>query len=129
MPKSRGRMTSTAPVRAHQGIFRGAHKQKTLAFGAYPAVSLKEARAKRDGAKELLAKGCDPGEIKRMEKRDAKIAGLNTFEAIAREWFNARRAGWTVGSPSHSRRRAKRCRRSQFDPKPSFRQACFAEPF
>jgi integrase len=77
--------------------YRFQHKQKTLAFGAYPAVSLKDARAKRDGAKELLAKGVDPGEVKRMEKRDAKITGLNTFEAIAREWLNARRAGWTVG--------------------------------
>jgi len=77
--------------------YRFQNKQKTLAFGAYPAVSLKDARAKRDSAKELLAKGIDPGEVKRMEKRDAKIAGLNTFEAIAREWFNARRAGWTAG--------------------------------
>jgi len=77
--------------------YRFQHKQKTLAFGAYPAVSLKDARAKRDGAKELLAKGSDPGEIKRIEKRNAKIAVANTFEEIAREWFNARRAGWTVG--------------------------------
>ncbi len=77
--------------------YRFQHKQKTLAFGAYPVVSLKDARAKRDGAKELLAKGSDPGEIKRIEKRNAKIAVANTFEEIAREWFNARRAGWTVG--------------------------------
>ena len=84
--------------------YRFQHKQKTLAFGAYPAVSLKDARAKRDGAKELLAKGSDPGEIKRIEKRDAKIAVANTFDEIAREWFNARRVGWTVGYSDSVRR-------------------------
>nr|WP_172414412.1 integrase arm-type DNA-binding domain-containing protein [Candidatus Desulfovibrio trichonymphae] len=43
-------------------------KQKLLSFGAYPAVSLKDARAQRDEAKELLAKGIDPGEEKKERK-------------------------------------------------------------
>ena len=77
--------------------YRFQKKQKTLAFGAYPDVSLKIARAKRDTAKELLATGIDPSEVKKAEKRASGIAAANTFEVIAREWFNARRAGWTVG--------------------------------
>ena len=47
-------------------------KQKTLSFGAYPAVSLKDARQKREEAKEQLAKGIDPGE----QKKEAKAATL-----------------------------------------------------
>lgn len=41
--------------------YRFEGKQKLLSFGAYPAVSLKDARHRRDEARELLAKGIDPG--------------------------------------------------------------------
>lgn len=65
-------------------------KQKTLSFGAYPAVSLKDARQKREEAKEQLAKGVDPGQ----QKKEIKAAALavereqgTTFEAVAREWY------------------------------------------
>ena len=65
-------------------------KQKLLSFGAYPAVSLKDARIKRDEAKELLAKGIDPGEEKK-ERKAAQAAQekeqWETFENIALEWF------------------------------------------
>ena len=70
--------------------YRFAGKRKTLSFGAYPAVSLKDARNKRDIAKELLAKDIDPG----AEKREAKAAVIakereerDTFESVALEWF------------------------------------------
>ena len=70
--------------------YRFAGKRKTLSFGAYPAVSLKDARGKRDNAKELLAKDIDPG----AEKREAKAAVIakereerDTFESVALEWF------------------------------------------
>jgi integrase len=76
-------------------------KQKTLAFGTYPAVSLKDARSRRDDAKVLLAKGIDPGEQKKVDKRQARVQASNTFEIIAREWFDARKAGWT---PAYSTR-------------------------
>ena len=77
--------------------YRFDRKQKTLALGAYPIVSLGEARRRRDTAKEMLAKGLDPGEAKKDVKRAAKLAALNSFESIAREWFAARRPGWTPG--------------------------------
>src|SRR6478736_1405758 len=77
--------------------YRFDRKQKTLALGAYPIVSLGEARRRRDTAKELLAHGSDPGEAKKDVKRASKLAALNSFESIAREWFAARRPGWTPG--------------------------------
>lgn len=48
-------------------------KQKTLSLGIYPAVSLKEARDHRERAKELLARGIDPGEHKKQEKRKSGL--------------------------------------------------------
>ena len=48
--------------------YRFEGKQKLLSFGAYPAVSLKDARQRRDAARELLAKGIDPGEEKKQAK-------------------------------------------------------------
>jgi hypothetical protein len=45
--------------------YRFGGKQKTLSFGAYPTVSLVDARAKKDEAKRLLANGIDPSEIKK----------------------------------------------------------------
>jgi integrase len=58
-------------------------KEKLLAIGAYPDVSLKRAREKRDEARRLLADGIDPSAARKAEK----IADANTFEAIAREWL------------------------------------------
>ena len=50
--------------------YRFEGKQKLLSFGAYPAVSLKDARHRRDDAKELLAKGIDPGEEKKQAREE-----------------------------------------------------------
>ena len=69
-------------------------KQKTLSFGAYSAVSLKDARQKRENAKEQLAKGIDPGEHKKAVKAAAKATSENSFEVIAREWHAKYSTGW-----------------------------------
>jgi integrase len=63
--------------------FRG--KQKLLALGAYPTVSLSRARQARDDAKRLLAAGVDPGtERKRLTRKQAAAV---TFRAIADEYL------------------------------------------
>ncbi len=51
-------------------------KQKTLAFGVYPSVSLDQAREQRETAKALLAQNIDPGEIKKQEKLEKKTAAV-----------------------------------------------------
>lgn len=43
-------------------------KHKSLSMGVYPDVSLKDARERRDAAKQLLAQGIDPGAVRREEK-------------------------------------------------------------
>ncbi|MCU7839656.1 MAG: tyrosine-type recombinase/integrase [Candidatus Thiodiazotropha sp. (ex Troendleina suluensis)] len=74
-------------------------KEKLLALGVYPDVSLKSARDKRDDARKLIANGIDPSEARKAEK--AARNNENSFEAIAREWWGNRASNW---SESHSSR-------------------------
>ncbi|WNI88074.1 tyrosine-type recombinase/integrase [Citrobacter portucalensis] len=76
--------------------YRHLGKEKTLALGVYPDVSLSEARSKRDDAKKLIAESIDPCEQKRVQK--TVPATEQTFEAIARQWHKSNKK-W---SDSHS---------------------------
>ncbi len=68
--------------------FRIDGKEKLLALGAYPAVGLKEARGKRDEARKLIAEGVDPAAHKKARKIAKSELNANTFEVVAREWFD-----------------------------------------
>ncbi|VXC40150.1 putative integrase; KpLE2 phage-like element [Pseudomonas sp. 8BK] len=70
-----------------------AGKEKRLAFGAYPTVPLQLARRRRDEARQQLAEGIDPGELKKADKQAQKVEAL-TFEALAREWHQYRTPRW-----------------------------------
>src|SRR5208282_3642055 len=72
-------------------------KQKLLAIGVYPEVSLAKARKARQDARDNLALGVDPGENKKESKRKARESSANTFEAVAREWHETKRDWWTTG--------------------------------
>lgn len=75
--------------------YRFEGKQKTLALGQYPAVSLAKARERVQDASRRLADGIDPGHEKRQERdRKAALAG-DTFEAVAREWLAKYSSRWT----------------------------------
>jgi integrase len=76
--------------------YRFSGKERSLSFGTYPDVSLKEARERRDAARKLLAGGVDPSEH-RKDERAAKIKrAANSFEAVAREWFAKRSPKWAA---------------------------------
>lgn len=66
---------------------------KMLALGVYPAVTLLKARQLRDGARQLLIEGTDPGEQKKTAKQAQRVEGL-TFETLAREWFAYNAPRW-----------------------------------
>jgi hypothetical protein len=69
-------------------------KEKRLALGKYPEISLANARKRREAARELLANGVDPSEDKKA-KRAERVARLeNNFEAVAREWFEKNSPNW-----------------------------------
>ncbi len=81
--------------------FRFAGKEKVLALGVYPEVSLKEARAKREEARRQLADGIDPSLARKQSKVASRLASENSFEVIAREWHQSQLARW---SPGHAKR-------------------------
>jgi hypothetical protein len=60
-------------------------KQKLMALGAYPAVTLADARAGRDANKAHLAKGVDPSAQRKIDRGAARIARSNTFRIVADE--------------------------------------------
>ena len=69
-------------------------KQKSMAFGAYPSVSLADARAKRDEAHGALSEGHDPSVAKKLKIEANLEAGRQTFEKIARQWHENAKAQW-----------------------------------
>lgn len=69
-------------------------KEKLLAIGAYPDLSLAEARAARDDAKASLRSGRDPSVVKRQRKVVVQAETAETFEALAREWHDLQHPGW-----------------------------------
>jgi len=75
--------------------YRFAGKRKLLALGVYPEVSLAEARERHLEARKKLANYIDPNEVKKEAKRTLLINSGNSFEAIGREWLEAKRPGWT----------------------------------
>ena len=70
-------------------------KEKKLTFGTYPEISLLDARQKRDEARRQLARGIDPGAIRKAQKQ-AKTEATETFEIIAREWHERFKSNWTT---------------------------------
>ena len=72
-------------------------KEKRLAIGVYPEVSLSEAREKRDEARKLLREGIDPSFAKQEQKRAAKMEANNSFEKIARQWHDHNISRWSEG--------------------------------
>jgi integrase len=86
--------------------YRFEGKEKMMAFGEYPMVSIKEARELHFEARKILAAGIDPmaerkaeaeGKQKEIEARDRESE--NSFENVARKWWD----WWAVGkSPRHA---------------------------
>jgi integrase len=71
--------------------FRVDGREKKLAIGTYPEISLVEARKRRDEARELIAAGKDPSREKQQAKHRARVSAANTFGEIAKEFLDKRR--------------------------------------
>lgn len=67
-------------------------REKLLALGAYPEVSLREAREKRDEARASLRKGFDPAEVRKVERLTRANEAATTFKVVAEEYL-ARQGG------------------------------------
>jgi hypothetical protein len=67
--------------------YRFGKKEKTLSFGAFPAVTILEAREQRHEARKLLSRGIDPSEKRKEDKLSVLVAACNTFGAISEEYL------------------------------------------
>ncbi len=76
--------------------YRFEGKEKLLALGAYPAISLADARLRKDESRSQIAHGIDPGAVKKAKKQ-AETEQTETFEVIGREWQDKFSSTWTVG--------------------------------
>ena len=74
---------------------QGKPKQKTLTIGAYPAISLSDARRARDAAKAMLAKGIEPRPLDLFSRGDPAVDTRPTFEKVAREWHRLQVPRWS----------------------------------
>lgn len=81
-------------------------REKLLAIGAYPEISLSEARKRREEARALIAQGKDPSREKQREKVRARIEAADTFTAISDEYCAKRRRdgekGWSPATATRS---------------------------
>jgi len=71
-------------------------KEKLLALGVYPKVSLSAARRSQEDAIKLLDADIDPSLEKRQQKDADKLKKANTFEAVALDWHEEERKKWTA---------------------------------
>ena len=74
--------------------YRLGGKEKLLSLGTYPETGLKEARGKREDARRLIAQGIDPSAQKKAVKAATKTDATNSFEVVAREWFDKFKDSW-----------------------------------
>lgn len=79
--------------------YRIGGKEKRMALGVYPDVTLAKARERREAARKLLADGIDPSAEKQAQKAAKVEQAENSFEVIAREWFAKYSPNWRA---SHS---------------------------
>ncbi len=79
--------------------YRYSGREKVLALGTYPEISLSNARQRREDARKLLANGIDPGAIKKAQKASRADIDANSFEVVAREWHKKFEEAW---SQSHA---------------------------
>ena len=82
-------------------------KEKKLSLGAYPEISLLDARQKRDEARRQLANGIDPCAVRKAQKQ-TKIESTETFEVISREWYARFISSWTTGHAETIKNRLER---------------------
>ena len=91
--------------------YRVGGKEKQLALGSYPDVSLKSARLARDAAKLQKSEGTDPVQARKLNKLKASRNSGDTFKAIALEWFSKQAPQW---SESHVARMLRQLERDLF---------------
>ncbi|WP_111413463.1 tyrosine-type recombinase/integrase [Billgrantia lactosivorans] len=77
--------------------YRSLGKEKLLALGVYPEVSLAEARRVASESRELIRQGIDPLEYRKQRQQQNVDNARNSFKAIAHEWWSHEQGRWEKG--------------------------------
>jgi len=78
--------------------YRHAGKEKRLALGVFPVVSLAEARKLRDAARDVLGEGRDPATERKADKARAMLSAATTFEGVAHDWLASQKHKLTAAT-------------------------------
>ena len=96
LPDGNGLYLQVLPSGTRSFIYRyrrpKTQKGNILTYGTYPELSLRQARELHLEARKLLGQGIDPGEEKKRQRSQDPEA--DSFECIAREWFDGRKEVW-----------------------------------
>ncbi len=76
--------------------YRVGGKEKQLALGSYPTVSLTAARKARDAAKLQRSEGIDPVQVRQVEKLKASVGTGDTLTATASDWLERGKPNWSA---------------------------------
>jgi integrase len=71
-------------------------KERGMALGTYPKVSLADARKAAEVQRGILQTGTDPAREKKKAKQADKLAKDDSFEALAKEWYETRSHTWST---------------------------------
>lgn len=91
--------------------YRFQSKGHLISFGSYPAVSLADARQRREEAKKLIASGVNPSEIKKAQKVSVASKSEKSFEVVARSWHARNVERW---AESHAKTTIERLEKNIF---------------
>ena len=96
-PDSGGMYLQVSPAGSKRWFlkYRLGGREKQLAMGSYPEVSLTAARKARDEAKLKKAEGIDPIQLRKTEKLKSTTPEANTLKATALEWYAMKLDGWS----------------------------------
>jgi integrase len=75
--------------------YRLGGKESTISIGSFPEVGIKGARVEREAVKNLLRQGRDPVQERRLNRAAAVVSSGNTFAAVAQDWLERKRQGWS----------------------------------
>lgn len=89
---------ATSGIKSWHFRFTWLGKQARISFGTYPDTGLKEARARRDAAREDIASGIDPRNSRREKKAEMIEAGGRTFRRVYDEWLAFRKGSISAGT-------------------------------
>lgn len=76
--------------------YRYGDREKRLALGVYPAITLKMAREAARNACDKLAEGTDPADVRRQEKLTRAISAASSFKSVALEWLEKEQPTWSA---------------------------------